>query len=179
MGKYGDSVVYNGISWAPSADGYYRNGNYGLLHRHMYVREVGPIPDGMQVHHRNHVKSDNRADNFVLLRPGEHWHEHHDERGEDWHAKGGRATWDRAQYQDYVCQRCGESFRSRGTTGARYCSQRCRDTASRAREERVCCVCGDTFECQVRYDTRACSRRCTSVLAYQSRRARLRPDGGA
>lgn len=180
MGKHGESVTYDGVMWHPRGDGYYQNKHRGLLHRYMYTREIGPIPDGMQVHHKNHDKQDNRVSNFVLLRPGEHWQEHHGERGEDWHAKGGRATWERAQYRDFTCQRCGNAFRSRGTAEVvRYCSTACRDTASRAREERVCCVCGNTFECQARYSTRTCSRRCTSVHAYQSLRSRVRPDGGA
>lgn len=178
MGKHGESIGYDGVLWHPRGDGYYQNKHRGLLHRYMYSREVGPIPAGMQVHHKDHDKRNNRISNFVLLRPGEHWHEHNGERGEDWHAKGGRATWERARYRDFTCQRCGNVFQSRGTSGARYCSQRCREASapSRAREERVCCVCGDTFECMARNPTRACSRRCTSVLAYQSRRARVRPD---
>lgn len=182
MGKYGESVVYAGVAWVARKDGYYSNKYRGLLHRYMYEREVGPIPDGMQVHHKNHTKSDNRVDNFVLLRPGEHWHEHHDERGKDWHSKGGRATWERAQYRDLTCQRCGGTFRTRGTMRTiKYCSNACRDVAapSRAREERVCCVCGDKFECPARRPTRTCSRRCTSVIAYQSRREGVRPDSGA
>lgn len=178
MGKYGESVRYDGITWHAGPDGYYRSTGHGLLHRYMYVHEVGPIPAGMQVHHRNHDKRDNRVSNFVLLAPGQHWHEHGEERGEDWHRKGGRATWARAEYRDFTCQRCGELFRSRGTTGAQYCPGACREAAapSRAQEQRVCSVCGDTFECQRRNPTRTCSRRCTSVLAYQSRRARVRPD---
>lgn len=179
MGKHGESIRYDGISWAPSADGYYRSSRHGLLHRYMYAREVGPIPAGMQVHHRNHDKRDNRISNFVLLGPGQHWHEHHGERGPDWHSKGGRATWDRAQYRDFTCQRCGGPFRSRGMAGARYCSGACRDAAapSRAREERVCCVCGDSFECPARRPTRTCSRRCTAAYVAQIKRSRVRPDG--
>ncbi|MGP3752194.1 HNH endonuclease [Streptomyces sp. IBSNAI001] len=169
MGKHGDSVTYDGVQWHPRGDGYYQNKHRGLLHRYMYSQEVGEIPNGMHVHHRNHDKQDNRADNFVLLNPGEHWAEHGDERGEDWHAKGGRAAWERAQYRRYTCVRCSAEFESRGTTNARYCSAACRDAGSRARETRLCSVCGEPFECQTRYATRTCSRKCTSVHAYAQR----------
>lgn len=171
MGKHGESVTYAGVMWHPRKDGYYQNKHRGLLHRFMYEQEVEPIPDGMQVHHKNHDKSDNRADNFVLLSPGEHWAEHGDERGADWHSKGGHATWSRAEYRSFTCQRCSTEFQSRGTAGARFCSPKCREAEapSRAREQRVCSVCGNEFECQARVATRTCSRKCTSVYAYTQR----------
>lgn len=175
-----DFIEYDGVRWHPNDnDPYYRNSRRGLLHRWMWVTEVGPIPTGMQVHHKNHDKRDNRITNFVLLTPGKHWAEHGEERGPDWHSLGGHATWERAQYRTFVCERCGESFESRAAAGARYCSPRCREAGapSRALEQRVCCLCGGSFECQARNATRTCSRRCTSIIAYQSRRSRLRSDG--
>jgi hypothetical protein len=175
MGTHGESIKYDGITWHPGPDGYYRSTRHGLLHRYMYTHKVGSIPAGMQVHHKNHDKRDNRIANFALLHPGEHWHEHGDERGADWHSKGGKATWAKAQPREYECERCGVGFWSRATTGARYCSPPCRDAAapSRAREQRVCCVCGGGFECQRRAATRTCSRKCTATVAYQSRRQGL------
>lgn len=170
MGNY---IEYDGVRWYPSKrDPYYRNSRRGLLHRWMWIKEVGDIPPRMHVHHKNHDKRDNRIGNFILLLPGQHWHEHGAERGDDWHRKGGRATWDKAEYRDFVCERCGQEFKSRGQAGARYCSPACRDASapSRAREDRMCCVCGSGFQCQRRASTRTCSRRCTSVVAYQSRR---------
>jgi len=172
MGRYGEAIKYDGVRWNPCArDPYYRNSRRGLLHRWMWTREVGPIPDGMHVHHKNHDKRDNRVDNFVLLPPGAHWAEHGEERGPDWHSKGGRATWDRAPYLEYICQHCGDRFTSRGLSGANYCSPRCRDAAapSRTREQRVCSVCGGQFYTARRRPTRTCSRKCTAVYAYAQR----------
>lgn len=165
-------IEYDGVRWYPSKrDPYYRNSRRGLLHRWMYVTQVGPIPAGMQVHHKNHDKRDNRVSNFVLLSPGQHWAEHGAERGGDWHSKGGRAAWAKAEHKGFICERCSAFFTSRGTTGARYCSPRCREAAapSRAREERVCSVCGQSFECQRRSPTRTCSRKCTATYAYAQR----------
>lgn len=173
MGKHGDSVTYDGVRWHPRKDGYYQNKHRGLLHRFMWEQANGPIPDGMQVHHRNHDKRDNRLDNFALVSAADHWQEHGDERGADWHSLGGKAAWANAQYRTYTCQRCGRDFQSRGTAGARYCSAACRDYASRARERRVCSMCGSEFECAARYPTRTCSRSCTSKYAYAQRRQGL------
>lgn len=177
-------IEYDGVRWYPSKrDLYYRNSRRGLLHRWMYFREVGPIPDGMHVHHRNHDKRDNRPDNFILLAPGEHWAEHGAERGDDWHSKGGRAAAANRTARDFTCTVCGTGFTAERATQrvVRYCSNACRDAGapSRAREQRVCCVCGERFECQRRVATRTCSRRCTSVHAYAQRSSGVRPDRGA
>jgi len=173
MGKHGESVEYDGVLWHPRKDGYYQNKHRGLLHRYMYLQEVGVIPAGMHVHHKNHHKFDNRAGNFVLLRPGEHWAEHEEERSTDWHSKGGKAAWAKDRYRSFTCDRCGAEFESRGTTGARYCSAACRDAASRPREARVCCVCGSGFVTMVRSTARTCSRKCTARLTADIKRSRV------
>lgn len=178
MGKHGQSVKYDGVTWIRRRDGYYGNKYRSLLHRYVWEQHHGPIPDGMHIHHKDHDKGNNDISNLALVTPAEH-HTHH-ERDTEWHRKGGYAAWANARYRDYVCERCGEGFRSRGTQDVvRYCSQACRDYASRAREERVCCVCGERYECQTRLPSRTCSRRCTSIYAYQQRRSRVRPDRGA
>ena len=154
MGKHGDSIRYVGVRWIPRKDGYYQNKHRGLLHK-------------------NHTKSDNRLENLVLLRAGEHWAEHEHERGgSDWHSKGGHGSWRTAEYRDYTCQACGGPFQSRTRALVpKWCSERCRGAATRARtqEERVCCVCSTRFTCVKYNPTRTCSRRCTSLYAYTRR----------
>lgn len=173
MGKHGDSIQYAGVHWIPRKDGYYQNKHRGLLHRYVWAQANGPIPKGMHVHHKNHIKSDNRLDNLVLLRAGEHWAEHDHERGgSNWHSKGGKGSWRTATYSQYTCQQCGEQFESRTRAVVpQWCSDRCRGYATRARsrEERVCCVCGSQFTCLKFNPTRTCSRRCTATYAYTRR----------
>lgn len=171
MGKHGPSVSYAGVLWHPRGDGYYQNKHRGLLHRFMWVEVHGPIPKGMHVHHVNHVKSDNRIENFTLLQAGDHARSHLADR-EDWHSKGGKGSWRTAEYREYLCQQCGEGFRSRTRAVVpKWCSDRCRSvvTKARAREERVCCMCGTRFTCVKYHSTRTCSRRCTSLYAYTRR----------
>lgn len=175
-------IEYDGARWYPNKrDPYYRNSHRGLLHRWMWTKEVGPIPTGMQVHHKNHDKRDNRIGNFALLRAGEHWAEHGDERGVDWHSKGGHAADASRVWRDFSCERCGAAFRSRTHPGrvVRFCSDACRDYASRAREQRVCCMCGDQYEAPARNQSRTCSRKCTAdlVARIKAERKGLRPDG--
>lgn len=169
MGKHGESVEYAGVKWHPRQDGYYQNKNRGLLHRFMWEQERGPIPDGMQVHHVNHDKRDNRVENFVLVTPGEHWQEHGDERGANWHRVGGATLWQGKAYRTVRCTVCGEEFRTRAMADPKYCGKLCRHRAPRPQSERVCVVCSARFSVRAGTATRTCSRKCTSVHAYTQR----------
>lgn len=42
------------------------------LHREVHKREIGPIPDGWHVHHRDSDINNNEPANLVALPPGEH-----------------------------------------------------------------------------------------------------------
>jgi HNH endonuclease len=48
------------------------NGKHLLEHRYMWEQAYGPIPPKHDVHHKNHIRADNRLENFELL----DWREH-------------------------------------------------------------------------------------------------------
>lgn len=49
------------------------------LHRLVYETFVGPIPEGYDVHHINHVKIDNRVENLCLVESKKHRKAHTEE----------------------------------------------------------------------------------------------------
>lgn len=56
-------------------DGYWivkRNGKISRVHRDVYRRFWGPIPDGWHVHHVNGRRDDNDPLNLMALSPGDH-----------------------------------------------------------------------------------------------------------
>ena len=169
-------MEYDGLTWTRRDDGYYQRGRW-LLHRYVYQREVGPIPNGHHVHHRDHDQENNAADNLVALTPEDHAREHAGSRTPEWHAAGGRASVAARPTRTDTCVVCGSTFTHRHSTAARYCSGSCRERGapSRARVERVCSVCGGRFTCPRRNPTRTCSPRCRSVAAYQTRKG-VRPS---
>ena len=73
-----EGIVY-GLRGAPITKvcgGGYVQVNYGgrpvgLAHRMIWAYVHGPIPEGMQINHKNGVKTDNRIDNLELVTPSE------------------------------------------------------------------------------------------------------------
>jgi hypothetical protein len=43
-----------------------------LMHRYVWEKEIGKIPDGWDIHHKNNIKTDNRIENLECLPKSEH-----------------------------------------------------------------------------------------------------------
>lgn len=75
------ALTYDGQKYTLDADGYYRRtsgskGHREWLHHAVWKNAYGPIPDGYDIHHRNHNKTDNSIDNLECLSPNEHAKRH-------------------------------------------------------------------------------------------------------
>lgn len=166
-----ETVTYDGQTWYRRASGYWSNPRSGLLHRYVYTQEVGPIPDGWHVHHRDYDRGNNAAGNLLALDPVAH-RAVHGPQDRDWHVAGGRASALTRTPKAAVCVVCGAEWTAlRATHAPRFCSPRCRDAGapSRARVDRVCSVCGGGFTTSRRSSARTCSPTCRSVAAYAAR----------
>jgi len=167
-------IVWDGIRWHQRKDGYFASSRRGLLHRAIYAAEHGPIPPGMDVHHKDLDKSNNDPSNLVLGTPGWHWQQHHAQRGADWHRLGGIASVAARPIRTDTCIMCGTAFEHRGSGPAKFCSPKCRDRGapSRAPTERVCIVCGKRFTAPKRRATKTCSYPCRAQHIADVKRAR-------
>ena len=67
-------VEYNGRKYTVGMNGYLRatEGDRELLHRAIWNREVGAIPDGFEIHHIDHDKTHNEVSNFECLSKEDH-----------------------------------------------------------------------------------------------------------
>lgn len=69
-------IDYHGRRYFLQSTGKYFNCGYykceGLLHRAIWAEHHGPIPEGMDVHHRNDDWRDNRIENLELMEHAAH-----------------------------------------------------------------------------------------------------------
>ena len=65
---------YDGKKFTLRNTGYYSltTDDRGLMHRYVWEKEVGEIPDGWDIHHKNEIKHDNRIENLECLPKSEH-----------------------------------------------------------------------------------------------------------
>lgn len=68
-------IIYDGIKFTPSDNGYYRatsRKKHVSLHRYKYMKEVGKIPDGYDIHHKDGNKQNNKIENLECILKSEH-----------------------------------------------------------------------------------------------------------
>lgn len=65
---------YDGKKFTLRANGYYEltTGERTLMHRYIWEKEVGPIPEGWDIHHKDEDKTHNELNNFECLPKAEH-----------------------------------------------------------------------------------------------------------
>lgn len=88
-------------------------GKRDLEHRAVWIAAYGSIPKGMQLHHCNGDKTDNRLENLALVSNKRHQALHRHER-----ALGNR--WSLVHKQCVACQTTERSHRARGLCGPCY-----------------------------------------------------------
>jgi hypothetical protein len=142
-----EEVVYDGYRYRRYPDSprgahrryFSRSGK--LLHRAIWEREVGPIPPGWHVHHKNRDPGDNSIENLECLPGGQHWEEHADERStnssrpaqlahldrirskaSDWHRSEAGIAWHREHAKESIVKPGHKRvYRVRGTRQCIWC----------------------------------------------------------
>ena len=74
-------VEFGGRYFTIKEHGYYRatEGDREYLHRAVWRSFSGPIPDGMEIHHRDHDKTNNDISNLQMLSKADHTRLHAEE----------------------------------------------------------------------------------------------------
>lgn len=168
-----------GYTWTSKQTGYYQSttaidGRRQWLHRYTYEREVGAIPEGCHVHHKNGDRDNNEIENLACLEGAAHRREHLSDataRGRTpeslarlaemrWlaaSARRGLYVGPRKQrkglVRKVVCNTCRTEFELKKTDSDRtvYCSEKCSQhtrlvyTDAFYAAERPCLHCGESF----------------------------------
>lgn len=155
---------FDGIRFYFKPEGYYKadHEKYGgiTMHRYVWQKHNGDIPDGMHVHHIDGDKSNNSIGNLELLTASDHSTHHGDTNtwvgsdankrqlaginhkakawhsspeGLEWHRKNGIAAWAFRKKHVKNCTECGKSYETPYPTRSKFCHQNCKAKANRRR----------------------------------------------
>lgn len=150
-----DRIVFEGKTYRLSGNYYRRNvwGSKGPsnLHRAVWEKDHGPVPEGCEIHHKDGNPFNNALDNLECVGISEHqrghtlerlaagklkppselarklaaeWHG--SEEGRAWHVEHGRETWADREWGECICQQCGRIFRSPFPSRAKWCHPNCK-----------------------------------------------------
>jgi HNH endonuclease. len=151
------SIKYDGYTWTKKPRGYYQStvrctdgSRKNWLHQYVYEQVNGSIPEGYEVHHKDHNKENNDISNLELLSPAEHQAEH----TEQSKANGYKLA-------DYVAANFDEvqALAKKGKSGE-YIGKNKRRKIPNQPIKCVCCATEFTPSNKARKDTKFCSNSC-------------------
>lgn len=157
-----DAIERYGQRWFPfrKKQCYYRNREGYLLHRYIWEKEVGPIPAGHNIHHKDGNYQNNDLANLACIPSSDHRRLHMDhlkgshpewrtgfpdaarEAAAKWHGSDeghvfhqwlGKRAAELRPTLECVCEQCGKHYTIKrySRTRIRFCSNNCKSTARR------------------------------------------------
>ena len=138
--------MVDGRAYKEGHNGHMMGANGGL-HRVVYEKAYGKIPDGFEIHHIDLDPKNNSIDNLVVLTPLAHRRLH--------------AALRKVRRE---CAVCGDGFNADSSLKRDCCSKSCYEKLHRA-DSRVCSICGVGYEVRKSSTGKTCSVACSRVLA--------------
>lgn len=161
-----EAMVYDGITWYRDVDSdnnlfrYWHKSNGDLLHRYIYEKHYGPIPEGYAIHHIDFDMYNNDPTNLMCLTPQQHMaihmkcnaeneafiakrKEHLDkirpmskewhasEEGHKWHVEHGKKVASEVEERAYICEQCGKEFFTKPFGTNKFCCNACKSAYRR------------------------------------------------
>ena len=204
-------VFYKGEKfWIQTSGRYFQSGRKDaserLLHRRIWIEHNGPIPDGVQVHHKDGDWRNNDVANLELVNRSDHASHHMLERwsdpsdaanmrqalgraidaardwhstpeGLEWHKQNGKKTWEKREPKDCTCVVCGSVFSSFFPARSKFCSKKCTQ-AHYYRELRVAAECAvcKTEFFRYKYRSQECCSYDCAAKLKSQRNKGVQPD---
>lgn len=149
---------FDGITYGTKSNGRYTKNLQ--FHRMIYTYYCGEIPEGYEIHHRDHNPANNDISNLQCITSGEHCTIHNLE----------------GRKKQIVCLNCGKIFTLTKRAHQLFCSLECgneyraKNPNSDLYEERICEYCGKPFIALNHKNYTCCSKSCGSKLRWQKQR---------
>jgi len=159
-------------------NGYFKRGNKSL-HRMIWQKHFGNIPKGHHIHHIDFNKLNNSIENLQCLTHKEHLSLHMklSTARNEWHKSpegrkkmGQKAVecWKNRVVHTLKCLHCGKDFLAKQIDRAKYCDNKCEQSARRLRGddniERLCVICLKPFVINKYHKTKTCGYACGDRL---------------
>lgn len=162
------------------------------LHRYMYECEIGPIPEGYHIHHKDDNPYNNTIDNFEIKTEFDHL-SYHGKKGDrekllklaeigrefakEWHGTEEGIAWHKQHYEDFKlkmhekiirnCSNCNQLTSTTRKSGNAFCSNKCKSQWRRRNKpdkKKVNCLkCGKEFETLKYLPNSYCSKECKPI----------------
>ncbi len=157
---------------------YFHSGRKGkgrerLLHRRVWADNFGPIPEGLDVHHRDEDWRNSDPRNLALIPADEHKRLHMLARmadpvlraaaiqalrdnshkaaewhaspaGRDWHSLNSLQAWEKREMKSAKCTVCAKAYGTYFESRSRFCSNKCEQKEARERHKTAT---GDCLQC--------------------------------
>lgn len=176
-----------------------------VLHREIWAHHNGPIPEGHEIHHRDHNTGNNAIENLEIVSRG--WHRKHhanlrpkDEllafaergrpltkawhaspEGRKWHSKHGVESFKKRAPIELQCKQCNSIYATRKYGGVQFCSGKCKSAWRREsgvdNVTKICSYCGNEFTANRYARAIHCSNQCAARNRRASRLADTRRVG--
>lgn len=147
--------VFNGIVFYEEEPGGYWRSKVGRMHRYVWEYYNGKIPTEMDVHHKDHDKSNNDISNLELLTKKDHSKRHYEElppeqkkakrdwmlntvilkaaewhkspEAKEFHRRIGALSYKNRDKKTFKCEQCGKEFEQYESkrSGRKFCSGAC------------------------------------------------------
>jgi len=154
----------DGLRYYRKEGKYYYNKYHGrYMHRAVWEKHNGKIPEGYHVHHKDHDCANNNIENLEIISASDHaklhakdnkwvgsegnkkqlleaqelaklWHS--SEEGRSWHAQNGRKAWEKRKYFPKICERCSKEYQTAFPERSKYCSNNCKSSVN-AKKKRL------------------------------------------
>lgn len=154
--EYPKKIVVDGMSFIRSGRPYYYNSwTRKYLHRYLWEKAHGEIPEGYEIHHKDHNPLNNELDNLELIESEAHKAYHHrnltdeqrdflrwnmnekarpaaiewhkSEEGREWHKEHYNRTKEKLHEEVKLkCEMCGSEYETVDNGKNRFCSNKCK-----------------------------------------------------
>lgn len=212
-----ETVVFNGIKFrrypessSKSHKRYFSPGGQHIkngveqLHREVYKKYHGQIPDGYHVHHIDGNHLNNAPDNLVAISRLEHlelhkgrevsqemldhlenirpltkeWHRSDEGRG--WHRRHAKKIWETKEPSESICQQCGKVYETFFPSRSKFCSNGCKSahrwSIGADFVTKNCIRCGKSFRSNKYNKTKTCGNSCAAYLRERRKKASVQSN---